>query len=177
MLRICTLIVTIYQPMNIESPTNTPHSTQLAHLADLKNYIGKELGLTKWVTITQEDINQFAKLTDDEQWIHVDVEKSKKYSPYKNTVAHGFMILSFASKFSYECYSIKDVTFGVNYGLNKVRFMSPTPSGARFRGRISLLDYQEIQGGARYILKVIFELEGVEKPACVAEFVAQAYTA
>lgn len=153
-----------------------PYKTELAHLADLKNYVGKELGLSNWVQVTQENINQFARLTDDEQWIHVDVEKSKKHSPYKKTVAHGFMVLSYASKFSYECFSVDDVVMGVNYGLNKVRFMSPTPSDARFRGRISLLDYQEIKGGARYIMKVIFELEGVEKPACVAEFVAQAYT-
>ena len=155
--------------------TNQPYATNLARLEDFKDYIGKELGLTDWVQVDQESINQFAKLTDDEQWIHVDVEKSAKHSPYKKTVAHGFMILSFASKFCYECFSIDDVKFGVNYGLNKVRFMSPTPSDARFRGRISLMDYQEIEGGARYILKVIFELEGVEKPACVAEFVAQAY--
>lgn len=162
--------------MSTEHQANSPYSTNLAKLTDFKNYVGKELGLTDWVQVSQDNINQFAKLTEDEQWIHVDVEKSKKHSPYKKTVAHGFMVLSYASKFAYECFSVEDVTFGVNYGLNKVRFMSPTVSDARFRGRISLLDYQEIEGGARYILKVIFELEGVEKPACVAEFVAQAYT-
>lgn len=156
--------------------TNKPYATKVARLTDLKDYVGKELGLSDWVQVSQEGINQFAKLTEDEQWIHVDVEKSAKHSPYKKTVAHGFMVLSYASKFSYECYSIDDVTFGVNYGLNKVRFMSPTPSDARFRGRISLIDYKEIEGGARYILNVTFEVEGVEKPSCVAEFVAQAYT-
>ena len=170
------LLLNEFEFQKIKMSTSKPYSTKLSHLVDMNDYVGKELGLTDWVQVTQDAVNQFAKLTEDEQWIHVDVEKSAKHSPYKKTVAHGFMVLSFASKFCYECFSVDDVTFGVNYGLNKVRFMSPTPSDARFRGRISLMDYMEIEGGARYILKVIFEVEGVEKPACVAEFVAQAYT-
>ena len=158
-----------------EAIINEPYSTHFDHLADLKNNIGKELGLSKWVNITQENVNLFAKLTEDEQWIHVDPERSKKESPYQQTIAHGFYVLSYASRFSYDCLSFGDVTMGVNYGMNKVRFMSPTPVGAKIRGRISLLDYQEKPGGGRYIMKVIFEIEGQEKPACVAEFVAQAY--
>ncbi|MFT7606467.1 MAG: acyl dehydratase [Saprospiraceae bacterium] len=145
-------------------------------MADMKDWVGKELGLTDWVTIDQESINTFARITDDEQWIHVDPEKSKLYSPYKTPVAHGFMILSYASKFSYETMSIEDVAMGVNYGLDKVRFPNATPVGASVRGRISLLDYEEKPGGARYIMKVVFEQKGQEKPSCVAEFIAMAYT-
>ena len=153
------------------------YATNFKNLSDLKEWVGKELGLSDWVTIDQERIDVFAKATEDYQWIHVDPERSKLHSPHKTTVAHGFLILSFASKFAYDCYSVKDITMGVNYGLNKVRFPNATPSGALIRGRISLLDYEEKPGGARYILKVIFEIKGQEKPACVAEFIAQAYTA
>ncbi len=160
-----------------ETIKNESYSTHFDHLADLENHIGKELGLSKWITVTQENVNLFAKLTEDEQWIHVDVERSKKESPYKQTIAHGFYIISFASRFSYDCITIGDVVMGVNYGMNKVRFMSPTPVGAKVRGRISLLHFEAIPKGAKYIMKIIFEIEGQEKPACVAEFVAQAYTA
>ncbi len=156
--------------------TQQPYKTEVAKLADLAQYLGKEVGLTEWVDITQENINTFATLTHDEQWIHVDVEKSKQFSPYKTTVAHGFMVLSYASKFSYECFSVGDVVMGVNYGMNKVRFPNATPVNARLRGRISIIDYKPLPNGAQYVMKVVFELEGQEKPACVAEFVAQAYT-
>lgn len=152
------------------------YSTKFKHLSDLKGWVGKELGLSEWVTISQERIDTFAEATEDNQWIHVDEEKSKLYSPYKTTVAHGFLILSFASKFAYDCYRLGDMTMGLNYGLNKVRFPNATPAGALIRGRFSLLDYEEKPGGARYFVKVIFEIKGQEKPACVAELIVQAYT-
>lgn len=154
----------------------TAYATAFDHLADMKDHIGKELGLTDWVTISQDRINTFAEATEDHQWIHVDVERSKKESPYKQTVAHGFLVLSLASKFTYQAYSMKDVVMGVNYGLDKVRFPNATPAGARIRGRVSLMTYKEIPGGARYKILVHFEIEGQTKPACVAEFIAQAYT-
>lgn len=155
---------------------NKPYSTHFKHLSDLKNWVGKELGLTEWLTIDQEKINTFAKITHDEQWIHTDEDRSKKESPYKQTVAHGFLVLSFASHFAYNCFTINDTVMGVNYGLNKVRFPNATLSNTRLRGRISLLEFEPITKGARYIMKVVFELEGHTKPACVAEFVAIAYT-
>lgn len=151
------------------------YATHFAKLADLEAHIGKELGISKWIDITQEKINTFATLTEDEQWIHIDREQSKQHSPYKDTVAHGFMVLSFASRFAYDTYSFADVVMGVNYGLNKVRFPNATLVDSRLRGRVSLLEYKEIPKGARFILKVAFELEGQEKPACVAEFIGQAY--
>ena len=151
------------------------YSTEFQRLSDLKNHVGKELGLTDWVTITQERIDTFANATDDHQWIHINPEMSKKYSPYKTTVAHGFLVLSLASKFCYEAYKIEDAAMGVNYGLDKVRFPNATPVGALIRGRVSLLTFDEIENGARFKVSITFELKGQEKPACVAEFIGLVY--
>ena len=156
--------------------SNQPYSTSLDHLAEMKDHVGKEIGLSEWVTISQDRINAFADCTEDQQWIHIDPVMSAQHSPYKKTVAHGFLVLSLASKFAYETYKIKDVTMGINYGLDKVRFPNATPSGALLRGRISLMTFDEIPGGAQYKVKIVFELKGQEKPACVAEFIARAYT-
>ena len=161
----------------MKEQSNTPYQTKIARLSELKHYVGKELGLTEWVEITQEMINQFGELTGDTQWIHVDVEKSKQYSPYKTTVAHGFMILSMASKFGYETCVIEDIAMGLNYGLDKVRIPSATPVGSWVRGRVSLMDVEEFEGGAKYKVNMIFEIKGQEKPAVVAEFIAMGYTA
>lgn len=155
--------------------TDTSYKTTFNQLSDMQDYIGKEIGLSEWLTIDQETINGFAKLTKDEQWIHVDVEKSAKYSPYKTTIAHGFLVLSLASHFSYECLAFKDVGMGVNYGLDKVRFTNATPVGAKIRGRISLMEYETKEGGAKYKLKLVMELDGQEKPACIAEWIGLAY--
>jgi len=152
------------------------YSTEIAELTDLTNYIDKELGVSNWMTITQEMINSFAHTTDDKQWIHVNPEKAAAHSPYKTTVAHGFLVLSLASKFCYETYKIHDVTMAVNYGLDKVRFMNATRVGSLIRATVSLMDFSPFEGGGKYKLKIVFELEGEEKPACVAEFLVQAYT-
>jgi acyl dehydratase len=154
---------------------NEPYKTTVPTLGEMPSFIDKELGLSDWTEIKQEDINTFARITQDEQWIHIDVERSKKESPYKTTVAHGFMVLGLASKFCYETFHLADAKMGVNYGLDKVRFMSPTPSGAKVRGRVSLMSVDMMEGGAKYKMKVVFELQGQEKPACVAEFLAMAY--
>ncbi len=161
--------------MNMEVK-NEPFKTSLDHLAELEEKVGQEIGLSPWTEITQDQISTFARITGDEQWIHTDVERSKKESPYGTTIAHGFMILSLASKFAYETMHIGDVTMGLNYGLDKVRFMNATPSGGKVRGRVSLMAYEGIENGAKYKVKIIFELQGQEKPACVAEFLAHAYT-
>lgn len=155
--------------------TDTSYKTTFNQLSDMQDYIGKEIGLSEWLTIDQETINGFAKLTKDEQWIHVDVEKSAIHSPYKTTIAHGFLVLSLASHFSYECLAFKDVGMGVNYGLDKVRFTNATPVGAKIRGRISLMEYETKEGGAKYKLKLVMELDGQEKPACIAEWIGLAY--
>ena len=159
-----------------EKLINKAYSTEIPQLSDLTHYQGKELGISNWMTITQDMIDTFARTTDDNQWIHIDPEKSAKYSPYKKTVAHGFLVLSLASKFCFETLKIKDIAMGVNYGLDKVRFMNATPVGALLRARVSLMEFSPFEGGAKYKLKLVFELKGEEKPACVAEFIAQAYS-
>lgn len=160
----------------MDNTKNEAYKTTFPHLSNLADEVGNELGLSDWINISQDKINQFATLTGDEQWIHIDVERSKKESPYKKTVAHGFMILSMASQISYQAFGVEDVVMGVNYGLDKVRFMNATPAGANVRGRVSLMAFDPFEGGAKYKMKVVFEIEGVEKPACVAEFIAMAYT-
>lgn len=161
----------------MEQPTNTAYSTTISSLSELPNYVGKELGLTEWMPIEQDRINKFADVTEDRQWIHIDQEKSAAFSPYKKTVAHGFLVLSMASKIAYDAFSIENIAMGVNYGLDKVRFTSATKSGALLRGRVSLLECSAIPGGAKYKMNIVFELKGEEKPACVAEFIAIAYNA
>ena len=151
------------------------YSTSFNNLNEMKEYVGKELGISKWIEISQEKIRQFAIITQDEQWIHLDKEKSKLYSPYKTTVAHGFMILSLATRFSYDTFDIKSVKMGVNYGVDRVRFMSATPSGGMVRGKVSLIEFEPTTGGAKYKLCVTVKLKGQVKPVCVAETLAIAY--
>ena len=123
-----------------------------------------------------EKIDDFAEITDDKQWIHTDPEKSALYSPYKKTVAHGFLVLSMVSRISFNAFSIKNVVAGINYGLDRVRFPNATKSDSAYRGRVSLMEFTVIPGGAKYKLKIVIEIQGEEKPACVAEFLALAYT-
>lgn len=152
------------------------YSTKFKELTELKNFIGKELGLTSWMQMSQKKINDFAEITDDKQWIHTDPEKSALYSPYKKTVAHGFLVLSMVSRISFNAFSIKNVVAGINYGLDRVRFPNATKSDSAYRGRVSLMEFTVIPGGAKYKLKIVIEIQGEEKPACVAEFLALAYT-
>jgi len=154
---------------------DSPHKTEVDHLQDLKKYEGKELGLTEWIGITQDQINRFARLTDDEQWIHVDVERSERESPYETTVAHGFLILSFCSRFIFETLTIQNKSIGLNYGLNRVRFPNAVKVNNEIRGRVTLKEFIEIDRGARLIFEIIFEIKGETKPACVSENISQCY--
>ena len=152
------------------------YSTKFKELTELKNFIGKELGLTSWMQMSQKKINDFAEITDDKQWIHTDPEKSALYSPYKKTIAHGFLVLSMVSRISFNAFSIKNVVAGINYGLDRVRFPNATKSDSAYRGRVSLMEFIVIPGGAKYKLKIVIEIKGEDKPACIAEFLALAYT-
>jgi len=144
-------------------------------LAALKSHIGKELGTSDWQTLTQDKINAFAAATLDDQWIHVDEEKAK-LSPFGKTIAHGFLSLSFSPKFMYEMFNVESAKMGLYYGTNKVRFISPVPVGSRVRMKATLKDVEEMQPtGAKLIIDAIFELEGSEKPACVAELWSVVY--
>jgi acyl dehydratase len=147
----------------------------LAGLDELRTYVGKELGVSSWCEVTQDMINAFAEATGDHQWIHVDVERAKKESPYGGPVAHGFLTLSLAPMLGWDVYKIDGVKMGVNYGVNKVRFPAPVPAGSRVRARVKLLELQDIEGGTQAVTQVTFEREGADKPVCVAETVSRWY--
>jgi acyl dehydratase len=149
---------------------------EIASLAELKELVGQEVAVSDWVEITQERVNLFAEATGDHQWIHLDVERSRKESPYGGTVAHGFLTLSLLPMLMGSSIRMPDVRMGVNYGLNKVRFPAPVPVGSRIRGRMTLLSVEDIPDGAQVTWNVTMEREGGEKPVCVAESVSRRYT-
>ena len=149
--------------------------SEIASLEDMRNRIGQELAVSDWLEITQERINQFAEATGDHQWIHVDVARAARESPFGGTIAHGYLTLSLLAKFSQESIAIGNVKMGVNYGLNRVRFTSPVRAGKRVRGRFKLAAYDEIPGGAQLTWNVTIEIEGSEKPACIAESISRWY--
>ena len=142
--------------------------------ANVADSIGKEIGVSSWVTVDQNRINAFADCTNDHQWIHVDVERAKKESPFGTTIAHGYLTLSLLADMSYEIGIVpQDVAAVFNYGLDKVRFLTPVKSGSRVRARATLTDVTE-QAGGRKLLKVSnsIEIEGETKPALIAETLA-----
>jgi acyl dehydratase len=143
-------------------------------LDEVKAHVGKELGVSDWHLVTQERIDQFAEVTGDDQWIHVDVERAKD-SPFGGTIAHGYYTLSLAPRFSYDMFKFEGFAFGVNYGLNRVRFPAPMPVGDRVRMRATLAALEEIPGGAQLTTALTFEREGGEKPVCVAESLSRVY--
>jgi len=128
-----------------------------------------------WVEITQERIDTFAKAIEDFQWIHVDRERAR-HSPYGGTIAHGFLTLSLLSHLYERTFSFADRKMGVNYGLNRVRFTSPVPSGSRVRARFTLAKYEKIEGsGVQITWTAVVEREGADKPALVAEWIGRHY--
>jgi len=144
-------------------------------LQELQALVGQELGLSDWVTVEQKRIDQFAEATGDHQWIHVDPAKAAQ-GPFGRTIAHGFLTLSLLPELFAHAFEIGDVRMGVNYGLNKVRFTAPVPSGGRVRGRFVLREYLPIDGGAQLTVEAAIELEGSAKPACIAETISRRYT-
>ena len=145
-------------------------------LSELKSYIGQEIGCTDWLTITQEMVNDFAQASHDHQWIHVDVEKARKHSPFGGPIAHGFLTLSLFSYFLGQIIQVKSSKMGVNYGLNKVRFTAAVPVGARLRGRATLLSCEPYgDNGMKFINQVVVEMEGSDKPACIGEFISLSF--
>ncbi|HTN26775.1 MAG TPA: MaoC family dehydratase [Burkholderiales bacterium] len=142
---------------------------------ELESRIGQEVGISPWVEVTQERIDLFAKAIDDPQWIHVDPERAKQ-SPFGTTIAHGFLTLSLLTKFIESTFSFSDRKMGVNYGLNRVRFTAPLPSGSRVRARFKLLKYEKIDGnGVQVTWDVTVEREGSDKPVLIAEWVGRSY--
>lgn len=149
--------------------------THYDKLQDLAPKVGQEIGVSDWVTVDQKRIDLFAQATGDHQWIHVDPVRAAK-GPYGGTVAHGFLTLALLPELGQAALQIGDVRMGINYGLNKVRFPAPVKSGARVRGRFKLLALEPLPGGAQLTMEVTIEIEGGDKPACVAESLSRRYT-
>lgn len=143
--------------------------------AELLPLIGSEIGVSEWLEITQERVDQFAAATGDFQWIHVDVARSRRESPYGVTVAHGFLTLGLLPLFLSEAVQVEGAGMTVNYGVNRVRFPSPLPVGSRVQGRIKVLAVEEIAGGAQVEWEVTVEREGGDKPVCVAQLLVRFY--
>ncbi|WP_292084749.1 MULTISPECIES: MaoC family dehydratase [unclassified Brevundimonas] len=139
--------------------------------SDLPSLIGQEVGVSRWIEVDQARIDAFARITEDEQFIHVDPEAAK-HTPFGGTIAHGFLTLSLASAMSYDAVAPLDgVVMGVNYGFDKLRFLAPVPAGSKVRGRFKLLSAED-KGGGRWLLKheLTVEIEGGDKPALIAEW-------
>ncbi|MEO7056395.1 MAG: MaoC family dehydratase [Caldimonas sp.] len=143
-------------------------------IAELQSLVGTDLGTSDWITVSQERIQLFADATGDHQWIHLDPEKARA-GPFGTTIAHGFLTLSLLPEMSASAFQVLGTRMGVNYGLNKVRFPAPVPSGSRLRGHFKLTKYEPLEGGAQLTVEVTMEREGSDKPVCVAESVARRF--
>ena len=144
--------------------------------ADMKNLIGEDMGVSEWVLIDQATIDKFAEATGDHQWIHVDVERSKKEMPGGKTIAHGFLTLSLVPRLSATIWKIERRSRGVNYGLNKLRFTAPVPVGAKVRLRQKLLAADDVKdNGVRLTFENTIEIEGATQPALIAEGLSIVY--
>lgn len=145
-------------------------------IADLRSRVGEEVFVTDWLQITQDRINAFAEATGDRNWIHVDVDRAKKESPFGKTIAHGYLTLSLIAGFLLDALDVKNRRGGLNYGLNRVRFLTPVPVDSWVRVRANLENYEDIDRGAQLTWRFTVEVKGKEKPACVAESLNQLYT-
>ena len=145
------------------------------NLEELAAKVGQEVVVSDWLEVTQERIDQFADATGDHQWIHVDVERARRESPFGTTIAHGFLSLSLLSHFLNNSLEFGNSKMGVNYGCNRLRFTAPVKAGSRLRARFKLKEFQRIEGGVQMIWDVAMECEGQEKPVLVAEWVGRRY--
>jgi acyl dehydratase len=145
------------------------------NLEELAAKVGQEVVVSDWLEVTQERIAKFADATGDHQWIHVDVERARRESPFGTTIAHGFLTLSLLSHFLNNSLEFGNSKMGVNYGCNRLRFTAPVKAGSRLRARFKLKEFQRIEGGVQMIWDVAMECEGQEKPVLVAEWVGRRY--
>ena len=150
-------------------------NADISTLEKLRAQVGKEAVVTEWVLVSQKRIDLFAEATGDFQWIHVDPERAAKESPFGGTIAHGFLTLSLLGKFYDDDIDLPFCDVGVNYGLNKVRFTNPVRAGSRVRGRFVLTKLDDVDNGIQMTWTVTFEVEGVERPACIAEHIVRRY--
>ena len=136
---------------------------------DIRNSLGRDLGPTDWLEIDQSRVNLFAEATGDHQWIHVDVERANRESPFGAPIAHGYLTMSLSNLFLPDMLTVKGVDMGVNYGTNKVRFVSPVKVGSRIRGTGKITEVADVPGGVQTTVVITIEIDGVDKPACVIE--------
>ena len=149
----------------------------LNSIDELIQYVGKITGKSPWIEVTQERINEFANSTQDFQWIHID-EKKAQEGPFRSTIAHGFLTLSLAPWMSYNTYEVKNIAHSLNYGVDKVRFLSPVKAGSNLRGTFKLLEVNPTKnGGFKIKNELTIEIEGNDKPACIAETLGIIYPA
>ncbi len=147
----------------------------IENLEELKRLVGQEVGFSDWHLVTQEAIQMFADATLDHQWIHVDPERAKRESPFGGPIAHGYYTLSLAPYLLANIIDVKAKKMGVNYGLNRLRFTAPVPIPSKLRLRATLAQVEEIQGGLQATFHLQFEVDGKEKPSCVAEAIYRYY--
>jgi acyl dehydratase len=143
-------------------------------MSELEGKVGQEVAVSPWYRITQDQIDRFADATEDHQWIHVDRERAKS-GPFGGTIAHGFLTLSLLPRLTDMAFRVADRQVGVNYGLNRLRFTAPVPSGSNVRARFQLGKFEQIQGGAQLTWNVTIEREGSDKPCLVAEWLIRQY--
>ncbi|MEZ5151621.1 MaoC family dehydratase [Rhodococcus zopfii] len=156
--------------------TSAATGTHVASLAELTEFVGRPLGVSSWITATQDRIDTFADATDDHQWIHVDPDRAAKDSPFGGPIAHGYLTLSLIIPMWYEVLKVDSVTLAVNYGLNKVRFTTPVPAGARVRLNATLESLEELpRGGVQIVVAGNIELENSARPAVVVEAIYRLY--
>lgn len=150
-------------------------STIFASPAELLGAVGKPLGTSEWLTITQERVNGFADATDDHQWIHVDPERAKA-GPFGGPIAHGYLTLSLVNRFLPEIVQVHGISMGVNYGADRIRFPAPVKVGARIRGSAELIEAEQTKdGGVQAKIRVTVEIEGEGRPGCVVDTISRYY--
>jgi acyl dehydratase len=142
------------------------------NIDELKSAVGQHLGYGEWLEITQDRIDKFADATNDHQWIHVDPEAAAK-GPFGATIAHGYLTLSLASYFLFQCIEVGGISMGLNYGINKARFPAPVPVGSKVRGGCELVELTDVPGGVQSVIRVTIEIEGGDKPAAVVDTVSR----
>jgi acyl dehydratase len=147
-------------------------TTVFSSPAELLGAVGATLGPTDTITITQDQINQFAEATLDNQWIHVDTERAKS-GPFGAPIAHGYLTMSLAAYFGGQLIRVSGITMGINYGADKVRFPAPVPVGSKLRGRGEILDVKEVPGGVQTTVRITIEREGGDKPAAVVDAISR----
>jgi acyl dehydratase len=154
--------------------TETAENTLVTTLDELPSQAGRKLGPTSWLSMTQDRVNQFARVTNDHNYIHVDPERARR-TPFRGTIAHGFLTLSLLGPISQELVVVQDAATSINYGLNKVRFPAPLPVGAEFRGLGEIVDVSPIDGGLQVAAMFTIEVRDLRKPALVAECLLRYY--